>query len=57
MRFLFLLHLASTGILYFQKNFHSSLVLVLAPTLIFAGIQYRYKLGSGMGKWKVCTRR
>jgi hypothetical protein len=38
------LHLASTGIVYFQI----SLVLVLAPRLIFTGIQYRYKLGSGI---------
>jgi hypothetical protein len=38
MRFLFFLHLASTGIVYFQKSFHISLVLVLAPRLIFAGI-------------------
>jgi hypothetical protein len=44
MRFLFFLHLASTGIVYFQIN----LVLILAPRLIFAGIQYRYKLGSGI---------
>jgi hypothetical protein len=55
MRFLFFLQLASIGIVYFQKNFHISQVLVLAPRLIFAGIQYRYKLGSSIGIWKVCT--
>jgi hypothetical protein len=36
MRFLLFLHLASTGIVHFQKSFHISLVLVLA--LIFSGI-------------------